>query len=206
MYKKLLVLLLLSILSACGISPQDAVPVFDSARVSLEEYTLFSLALQSMIDNILDPGCEKILVYNHTSLGMIEDDIERLRKGLTNRHVEITNGMIDTLIDHNQTYAALELAFVTSIPVELIDLEQLQTLIQASEAGCQETAQALYPYPKCQGFVTLSRAVYNETGDIAVVYLESYLCGGRGYITLMSHGEEGWTLDKFAPIWSEKEQ
>ena len=92
----------------------------------------------------------------------------------------------------------MEDEFETSCAYDLIDKEELDTLL----AGPDGSRRFLLEFPGSR-VIKLSRVVFAEDGEVAIVYSDegSGWLGGEGYLWLLYRTPDRWLVGKRFNVW-----
>jgi hypothetical protein len=114
----------------------------------------------------------------------------------------VTEELVDNLIAANAESYDLAPRYVFEVPVLQVSWEEYGALSrELEEQECFETVREWFPHPEFQGWFRLSRVGSNQSMDQALVYFESYVCNGAGFIALMEKRDGIWSMTAHALGW-----
>ena len=110
---------------------------------------------------------------------------------------------MENLVAVNTESFALAPRLTFEVPVVLVSWQEYESLSkELDEQTCLETVWERFPNPEFRGWFRLSRVGFNQSMNQALVYIESYVCNGSGFILLMEKQGDTWVMNDYAIVWS----
>jgi hypothetical protein len=172
-------------------------------EVSDEEYAVYNALLTASKEFSLGSGYQYLTVYDQTGLsekltGEWENSYATLRQEMP----AVSEEMVANLVAANVEAYALAPRFAFEVPVVLVSWGEYQDLSsELEEQECFGVVRERFPHPEFQGWFRLSRVGFNEAMDQALVYVESYVCNGAGFLVLMEKQDNTWRMTAHILLW-----
>jgi hypothetical protein len=181
----------------------DPLRLDSPVQVIDEEYAVYDALLTASKEFSLGSGYQYVTVYDQTGLSeRFTQGANDLVSALRLEMPGITEELVTNLIAANTEpyHLAPRLAF--EVPVVLVSWQEYQTLSnELDEQQCFEVVRERFPHPEFQGWFRLSRVGFNQAMDQALVYVESYVCNGAGFVALMEKQDNTWSMTAYTLIW-----
>jgi hypothetical protein len=181
----------------------DPLRLDSPAEVSDEEYAVYDALLAASQEFGLGSGYQYITVYDHTGLSEeLTVEGEDLYAAVHREMPAVTEDLAANLIAANTEPYDLAPCFAFDVPVVLVSWGEYEALSrELEEQECFEAVQERFPHPEFQGWFRLSRVGFNQAMDQALVYVESYVCNGAGFVALMEKQDNTWRMTAHTLIW-----
>jgi len=173
------------------------------ADVSDEEYAVYDAVLSASREFSLGSGYQHVTVYDQTGLSeRFTQEADDLVSALRQEMPGITEELVTNLIAANTEPYDLAPRFAFEVPVVLVSWQEYQALSsELEEQECFEVVRERFPHPEFQGWFRLSRVGFSRSTNQALVYFESYVCNGAGFIALMEKRNGIWSMAAHTLVW-----
>jgi hypothetical protein len=168
-----------------------------SETVTEEEYAVYAAVIEQ---TFLSSQSEMVVVQYETIAVGLKIPTETREKIVTYAP-EISEKMLDALEHANEQSATLDERIPLGIKALVRPADDLQTMLQQDP-----TWQTFYKtYPNTPGIVAVSRAVFDQKGETALVYatLRSGLSNEAAYFLVLHKENDLWRVVKKFPEWLE---
>jgi hypothetical protein len=181
----------------------DPLRLDSPAEVSDEEYAVYDALLTASKEFSLGSGYQYITVYDRTGLSEeLTEQGESLYSAIRQEMPAVTEELLAKLVAFNTEPYDLAPRFAFEVPVVLVSWREYETLSrELGEQECFDTVRERFPHPEFQGWFRLSRAGFNQSMNQALVYIESYVCNGAGFLALMEKEGDVWRMTAHTPVW-----
>jgi len=190
-------------IKAWAVGLQKDMRLVSPAEISAEEYAVYNALLTASKEFSLGSGYQYITVYDQTGLseGLTRPG-EDLYAAIRQKMPAVIKELVDNLVAVNTEPYDLAPRFAFEVPVVLVSWREYETLSkELEEQKCFETVRERFPHPEFQGWFRLSRVGFNQSMDQALVYVESYVCNGAGFIVLMEKHSDIWKMTAYTLVW-----
>jgi len=181
----------------------DPLRLDSPAEVSDEEYAVYNALLTASKEFSLGSGYQYVTVYDQTGLSeTLTREGENLYAALRQEMPAVNEELVANLVAANAEAYDLAPRFAFEVPVVLVSWGEYGTLSRELEdQECFEVVQERFPHPQFQGWFRLSRLGFNQAMDQALLYVESYVCNGAGFVVLMEKQHNTWRMTARALVW-----
>jgi len=181
----------------------DPLRLDSPVEVSDEEYAVYNALLAASKEFSLGSRYQYITVYDQTGLSeKLAGEGEDLYPTIRQEMPAVTEQLVANLITANAEPYDLAPRFTFEVPVVLVSWGEYDALSnELEEQECFEAVQEWFPHPEFQGWFRLSRVGFNEAMDQALVYVESYVCNGAGFILLLEKQDGIWRVTAHNLVW-----
>jgi len=171
--------------------------------ISVEEYAVYNAVLTASKEFSLGSGYQYVTVYDQTGLSeRLTREGEDLYPTIREEIPAVTEKLVANLITANAEPYDLAPRFAFEVPVVLVSWGEYGALSrELEEQECFEVVRERFPHPEFQGWFRLSRVGFNQAMDQALVYVESYVCNGAGFIALTEKRDGIWSMTDYALVW-----
>ncbi len=171
--------------------------------VGAEEYAVYSAVLTASKEFSLGSGYQYVTVYDQTGLSEnLTQPEESLYPTIRQELPAVTEELVDDLLAANSEPYHLASRFVFEVPVVLVSWREYEAISsELEEQECFETVRERFPHPEFQGWFRFSRVGFNLAMDQALVYFESYVCNGAGFIALLEKQDDIWRMTAHTLVW-----
>src|SRR5215468_11107947 len=202
---KLLVTPLIAALLVTHVAPVQSQQAGDQSGIPAEEYTIYAAVIDHMFAGDKVPfnsqAPVKMLVIKDWTVSNAfaaiakEDEGSRMRQEFTS----ISQETIDDYLAKNAKSHQLTKSFDLKLNYILTPKEKIEEIFKSPGWWDEFYRQ----FPNSNGFIGLSRAGYNSSGNQALVYME-HSCGGlcgKGHYLLLVKNDQGWVVQKKFMAW-----
>ena len=181
----------------------DPLRLDSPVEVSDEEYTVYNALLNASKEFSLGSGYRYITVYDRTGLSeKLTAEGKDLYPTIRREMPAVTAELVANLVAANAEPHGLAPRFAFEVPVVLVSWREYETLSrELEEQECFAAIRERFPHPEFQGWFRLSRVGFSRSMDQALVYIESYVCNGAGFVVLMEKRESIWSMTAYALVW-----
>jgi hypothetical protein len=181
----------------------DPLRLDSPAEVSDEEYAVYNALLAASKEFSLGSGYQYVTVYDQTGLSeTLTREGENLYPTLRQEMPTVTEELVAKLIAANAAPYDLAPRLAFEVPVMLVSWEEYEALSkELEEPECFGTVRERFPHPEFQGWFRLSRVALNHALDQALVYVESFVCNGAGFLVLMEKQGQVWRMTAYTLVW-----
>lgn len=179
-----------------AIGLQSDMGLFLDDRLSAEEHAVHNAVLSSIDEFVLGGGYKYLTVFDQTGISdQMAQDGENSFPLISSRLPGVTEEMLNNLTMMNAESYDIAPQFSTKVPVVLVSWQEYWQLSQEKdEDACLATLQERFPEPVYQGWLRLSRVGFNQDGDKALAYLDSYQCKSKDFLIFLEKQQGRWTL------------
>ena len=194
MFKKLLIIYLAVVLTACSGVPSPT-PTPSSGQIDLEQQAVFAVLLQSLYSS----SNFVIMDTTATSPGGVGDTASILDNILQNMH-GVDAGTADSFRVRNNASYPVSPRMDLGTPYVLLTHDQMTQLFNQNQDGWQLFYEQ---YPGTPGITTISQVGFNASLDQALVYIGtmSHWLAGAGYYVLLNKDNGDWVVDQQVMSW-----
>lgn len=167
-----------------------------------EEYAVYNALLAASKEFSLGSGYRYITVYDQTGLSeKLTREGKDLYPTVRQKVPAVTEQLVANLVAANTQPYDLAPRISFEVPVVPVSWREYEALSEELEKqDCIAAARERFPYPEFQGWFHLSRVGFNLSMDRALVYVESYLCGGAGFVVLLEKQNDQWRMTAYTPF------
>lgn len=173
-------------------------------RLSDEEQTIYNAVLSAIDEFVLGDGYEYLTVFDQTGISdQLSQEKENLFALISMKLPDVTQEMLTNLTMLNTEPYSFTPRFSLDVPVVLVSWQEYWNLSQEmGEDACLSTLQERFPESTFQGWLRLSRVGFNQDGDKALVYLDSYQCKSNDFLFYLEKQHNIWTLVNYVAFSS----
>jgi hypothetical protein len=196
MFRKLLQILLVPLLTACVTTPaSNSTPTPQGGAFEAEEQAVFAVVLTEQYSA---PGYV-LMADSATDITGVENTVATLEHVLQNMH-SVDPGTAHDFLVRNETATPLRSDMQLGSPFVLLSQSERGKLFSQNRDGWQLFYEL---HPDAPGITTLSHPGFNASFDQALVYvgtLSGWLAG-VGYYFLLIKTNGTWTIDQQVMTW-----
>jgi hypothetical protein len=194
MFRNLLILSLIIIISACSVRPTP-VPTPPVDQINVEEQAVYAFLLPKMYHN----RGYVIMAATATSATGVDNTAQTLDYVLQNMH-GVASSTLDSFRARNDTSYPIRADMELGGPYTLLSQAAKNKIFSQNQSGWDIFYNR---YPQAPGITTLSRVGFNTTLDQALVYIgtQSNWLAGSGYYLLLKKVDQAWSIDQQVMVW-----
>ena len=164
--------------------------------LSEEEHAVHDAVINASKEFIMGSNYQYLTVFDQTGIDdplLLEE--ENLLPVISVKLPGVTLEMLNNLIAFNAEPYDIAPRFSLDVPVVLVSWQEYWKLSQEKdEDACLATLQERFPEPAFQGWLRISRVGFNQDGDKALVYLDSYQCKSNDFLIYLEKQHDIWTV------------
>ncbi|MDO9084949.1 MAG: DPP IV N-terminal domain-containing protein [Anaerolineaceae bacterium] len=164
--------------------------------LSEEEHAVHDAVINASKEFIMGSNYQYLTVFDQTGIDdrlLLEE--ENLLPVISMKFSGVMEEMVNNLTVQNAEPYYLAPRFSLDVPVVLVSWQEYWQLSQdKDESDCLATLKERFPVPAFQGWLRLSRVGFNQDGDKALVYLDSYQCKSKDFLIYLEKKYGVWTL------------